>query len=302
MEQSELPLILVEDFIGYQEKLFKRAGDEIALGYYKNPDIKKFEKEVEGRKSIYSDVDIEIQNFLTQQTLDKYPSVGIISEEDSEKILPNCEYIWMIDPLDGTRGYLEGIEHFVLQGALIHVASRMPVAAIVYKPLDLDEERKEHNKRTCLYTVIKDKKRELFAHYNNDDRITTKLNVSDKQSLPKSTMLAGRYGSTQTTMERLEQLPLERIVHLGSSGNKLATIARGDAEAYVRFHDEPPLHEWDTAAGVLMVTEAGGKATDAYGNPLVYLQEDFAHRKGLVISNGKVHDELLKKLEELRTK
>ena len=86
-----------------------------------------------------------------------------------------------------------------------------------------------------------------------------------------------------------------RVVETYSAGVKLALVARGEVDLYV--NDYTRFHDWDIAAGHLLVTEAGGGVTGLHGEELQYGLPEAWQRFGLLGSNGLVHAEALKRLE-----
>ena len=84
--------------------------------------------------------------------------------------------------------------------------------------------------------------------------------------------------------------------HIGSVGVKLCVIAAGLRDLYV--NPAAKTKAWDTCAPEAILAPAGGRLSDLFGNPIDYTRE-LAHRRGLVASNGRVHDEVIRKLSPL---
>jgi 3'(2'), 5'-bisphosphate nucleotidase len=85
-----------------------------------------------------------------------------------------------------------------------------------------------------------------------------------------------------------------RVIETYSAGVKLAIVARGEADVYVNDYDG--FHDWDVCAGHVLVEEAGGRVSLFDGRPVVYGAAGAKQRNGLLASNGRVHDDVVRKI------
>lgn len=201
-----------------------------------------------------------------------YPDHFILSEEAGE-VNPdshrdNSEYKWIIDPIDGTINFANGIPLCCVSIGLEHNGALMMGA--VYNPL-MNE----------LYFAQKG-----FGASLNDKKIS----VSYKSDFQKSCLVTG-FPYTYLDSENGPLQAFERLVRkgiavrrLGSAALDLCWVAAGRFEGFY----EHKLNPWDNAAGILIVQEAGGKVTGFDGEKHKVYQPD------LVATNGIIHDELLK--------
>lgn len=214
-------------------------------------------------KSLVTDIDLLAEEKIVKLIKAKYPQDNILSEESKYEI-SNSDFKWIIDPLDGTHNYIRGIENF---GTSIAVAWKdKVVVGIIYLPMAKE-----------LYVAQKSK-----GAYGNGKRI----NVS-KRNLRQSTLIYDssiRYNK-EPMLKCFGEI-VDRVFNIrmfGSTVRSLSYIAEGKAELEIEWNDKV----WDFAAGLLLVEEAGGKATDFAG------EKWNLSTTGYIVSNGKVHKDIL---------
>jgi 3'(2'), 5'-bisphosphate nucleotidase len=178
----------------------------------------------------------------------------IISEESKEipfEERKNYSYLWMVDPLDGTKEFIKRNGEFTVNIALIH--ENRPVLGIVYAPA-----------QKALFWAAKG---EGAFYQIGDDPV--KRAVSTPFSLQHSgiRVVCSRSHLNQSTLDLLDKLDEPQLVRTGSS-LKFMLIAQGEADFYPRLG---PTMEWDTAAADIIVEESGGKITQMHDeSPLLY--------------------------------
>ncbi len=199
----------------------------------------------------------------------QYPAHNILTEESGRRDKRSA-YTWIVDSLDGSSNFANGNPFFAVSIALVKNAGLE--LGVVYAPF-LDE----------MYVAEKGKGATL-----NGKRI----HVSDTADIAKTYLLACEGGDKSN--ERLAGLmaSLHPIVKdmrkLGSAALEGCYVGCGRAEAYVTFS----IDSWDIAAAALIVREAGGRVTDFSGRKWPIRRSD------AVMSNGKVHEEILKYLKK----
>lgn len=236
-----------------------KKGGEVLERYF---EMVGLERELKDDKTFASKADSESEEAILNVIRGKYPDHGFIGEEGSD-INANAEYLWVIDPLDGTKNFLNGIPIFAVSVALV-IRGEVFVA-VVYNPVT-----------RSLYAAEKGK----GATYNGK-----KVAVS-KQNAEMGVVTFGPGQKDKETLnkffERSEQF-FKSKRYLGCTALELGYVARGGTEGFVCIG----LKKWDYAAGVLLVTEAGGKITDYAGGALDIEQNYF------LASNGIAHDAML---------
>lgn len=201
-----------------------------------------------------------------------FPHHGIVGEEGSSFVGSSPEgYRWYIDPLDGTNNYAHRIPHFAVSLGLFRGESPEPVLAVVHDPM-----------RDEVYWAQKGE-----GAYRNGQR----LRVSSSPVIGQSILASGFPYDRQTDpVDNIEQtgLFLKRcrgFRRFGAAALDLAMVAAGSLDGFWEFK----LASWDIAAGVLLVTEAGGTVTRIDGSPLGHPTE----KNHIVASNGLLHQEML---------
>ena len=198
------------------------------------------EREIKDDKTFVSKADTESEEAIVSVIKKAFPNHGILGEEGTDEN-PDAEFKWIIDALDGTRNFLNGIPIFAVSIGVLR--KNDVVAAVVYNPVT-------HS----LYAAEKGK----GMTYNGK-----KATVSDQEA-----SLGGvTFGPGQKDKEKLNKFfaASEKYFkskrYLGCTALELGYLARGGTEGFVCIG----LKKWDYVAGVLMVREAGGKITDYKG-------------------------------------
>lgn len=184
-------------------------------------------------------------------------------------------WVWIIDPLDGTKDFINRTGEYAVHIALAHQGR--PVLAIVACP--------ELNK---LYYAT----RNGGAFVELRGQSPQQLHVSTTSQPEALTIVASRSHRDQRFVQLLERFPCKRQKQMGSVGCKIAVIAEQTADVYISLSGKSAAKDWDFAAPELILTEAGGQFTYFDGTPVQYNREDVSQWGGIMASNGKCHEEL----------
>ena len=226
------------------QQLVHQAGEAI-MQVYKTAD---FGIETKKDDSPVTKADLDAHYLLADGLAKLTPHIAIVSEEDpASQIVPqthNC--YWLIDPLDGTKEFINRNGQFTVNLALIE--DNAPSFGFVSTPID-----------QTLYWGGK----QLGAWRLSNDSIE-QLQTQAHQS-PKR-VVASKSHLNQATRDFIANLGDTTLVQAGSS-LKLLRIAEGEADIYPRL---APTCEWDTAAAQAVLEGAGGKVTQVDGSPMVY--------------------------------
>lgn len=240
--------------------LAAKKASKVLLKYYgKKEAIKQ-----KPNKSLVAIADLKANDIIIKTIKSSFPSHSILSEETGFED-KKSDFKWIIDPMDGTHNFLHKIPIFGTSIGLEY--KKEPVLGVLHFPL-------------LNIIAIAEKGKGSFS---NGKRIR----VSAKKNLEHSFVLCEfAYANRKEKTEFLEKLVHKAIDirNFGSAIYNLWLIATGKCDGYVLLST----HEWDIAAGFLIVEEAGGKITDLEGNMRKLTQDKF------IVSNGKVHKELLK--------
>jgi len=198
----------------------------------------------------------------------------ILSEEsvDDKKRL-DSKKIWIIDPLDGTSDFIKKTGEFTIMISLVE--DHIPILGVIYWPT----EKK-------LYLAQKGQ-----GAFKSDNGTWSKLSVSKISELENCRAVGSRYHISEIEQNLIKRLNISQFTSKGSS-LKVADISSGNAELY--FTTTNKIKQWDTCASYCLVIEAGGKMTDMLGNDLKYNTERLNHENGLLVSNGLIHNHIIK--------
>ncbi|MFA5995692.1 MAG: inositol monophosphatase family protein [Patescibacteria group bacterium] len=221
------------------------------------------------KRELVTKYDLSVNKFLVSKLLDTFPDHSILSEEQGlENNQVKSGYQWVVDPLDGTTNFIMRHTFFTTTIALLKDGE--PILGIIYAPYTRE-----------LFVAEKGrgaKRNEVTMHVSNEDKLKTSFLCfaysHERRSLQRATAAYQHFEFETRSMR-----------HFGSSSLELAFVAAGRVDGMLIT---PPVRIWDVAAGVLMVREAGGKVSDFNG------QDANIAKNGLVVSNGKVHSQILR--------
>ena len=232
------------------------------------------ETEYKGDVDIVTVADRTVEKLIRTRLAEAFPDHGVYGEEGTRDRMEGA-FRWYVDPLDGTTNFAHGFPQFCVSlGLEQRPADLQPgqdgtlVAGVIYDPM-----------RDELYTA----ERGHGAWLNGKP-----MHVSRTPDLAESLVATGfpsrkRHASPNIHFYHEFTLRSHGVRRAGSAALDLAYVAAGRLEAFWEFN----LNPWDTAAGILLVEEAGGRVTDFAG-------EQFQLNSNEVLaSNGRIHDELV---------
>ena len=219
--------------------------------------------EKKGDRNFVTNLDKEAEKIIIDRIRNKFANHGIIAEESGKKDIDK-EYLWIIDPLDGTHNFIREIDIFGVSIGVLH--RKEFVAGIIYIP------RTEE-----LYTAEKGS-----GAYKNGKKI--RVSCRDKLNDCSISFDSSIRYASGVMLKVLGELAEEvfNVRMLGSSARQLSYLADGRLDAVIEFHDMP----WDFAGGVCIVEEAGGRLGSLKDGPLSYKDV------GYIASNGLVHEKI----------
>ncbi|MBI2596553.1 inositol monophosphatase [Candidatus Daviesbacteria bacterium] len=242
------------------EIIFKYFGKEHKLNY-KNNDKSDFTTQA----------DLQAEEKIVQILTQNFPESNIIAEE-SGRIQGNCDYTWVIDPLDGTFSFSIGMPYFAVSIGLLK--GDKPILGVIYHVLSKD-----------LY----------WAEVGSGAFVNKKIIiVSKRASLDRAGVILD-YGHLEkrALKTNLYILPLiNKVGHvysIGSAAMSMVLVGKGIQDALIN-----QAWIWDFAAGAVIIEEAGGKVTDFEGKEIDWTKD----RLNIIASNGVVHEQIIKALED----
>lgn len=268
----------MSDFLAVAEQA-ARAGGDVLLGW-----LGRIKAQEKGPRDLLTEADLASQAVVKEHLLRHFPEHGFLGEEDERPTSepgdkgPNqrskLDYCWVVDPLDGTTNYVHGLPGFAVSIGLLHKG--LPVAGVVYDPL-LKEcfsaakgEGAFLNERPLKVSCCKRLQDAMLA-------------VSFSPNVPRGSIEVARF------IEGLHAC--QAVRRLGSAALNLCYVAAGRLDGYWATS----VKIWDVAAGVLILSEAGGSASDISGAPL-----DLGDPKLVVSASPELQTELVAMLSRIR--
>ncbi|HEY0712940.1 MAG TPA: 3'(2'),5'-bisphosphate nucleotidase CysQ [Polyangia bacterium] len=210
-----------------------------------------------------------------------FPTDAILSEEapDDGRRLSHSR-VWMVDPIDGTRDFINGDDGFcVMIGLCIDGRPRLGVLAM---PANGD-----------LYEAVVG----VGGWKVSADGTRTPLKTSTLTGPPGIRLVASKSHRTKDVDGFRKAMQITDEVNVGSIGVKVAMVASDQRDLYVYPGSRTKI--WDSCAPEAVILAAGGRITDVRGNALSYTEPGLVNRGGLVASNGPLHDRVLETLATL---
>ncbi len=212
-----------------------------------------------------------------------FPNDGILSEEEfDDKKRLDKQRVWIIDPLDGTQGFINRNGDFAVQIGLAENGEA--ILGVVYLPTE-----------NVLYFASKDE----GAWMTENKKTPERLKVSDETDFARMNLAVSRNHRSPRMSLVAESLGLKKEVRRGSVGLKIGLIAQKFCDLYI--HLSPRTKHWDTCAPEIILLEAGGRMTDLFGKKIIYNTPDVHNYNGVLASNGIAHDLATAKLKPLLT-
>lgn len=215
-----------------------------------------------------TEIDHASEQAIIETLLTAYPGHGILAEESgSEHGAKDSDYVWIIDPLDGTTNFIHGFPYYCVSIALEHKG--VVTQAVVYDP-----------NRNDLFTATRGR-----GAYLNDRRIR----VGRRDRLADALVGTGFPFREKDGLDAYARLFTEMtqactgLRRPGAAALDLANVAAGRLDAFF----EQGINVWDMAAGSLLITEAGGLVGNYTGDA------DFLHRHEIVAANPKIYAQMI---------
>ncbi|MFP4314175.1 MAG: 3'(2'),5'-bisphosphate nucleotidase CysQ [Alphaproteobacteria bacterium] len=228
----------------------------LTLDYFENDLAMQADMKTDGSPVTLADKKAEA--YITEKLKDLVPGILLVGEETYHKndlsSLPEAEYFWLVDPLDGTKEFVSGSGEYTVNIALIHRGN--PVIGVVYAPVK--------GELYCGYHEEDGEGDAIF--WREDDNKEKPISVRRPPEKGLIVIASKNHGDQQQLEEFLQGFKVQKTMKKGSS-LKICMIAAGKADLYPRHG---PTCEWDTAAAHGVLLAAGGQVTDFEGKPLKY--------------------------------
>lgn len=248
--------------------------------------MKHFNKitHVDYKKDEYDPVteaDRESDKFIRESLTAIFPDDKILSEENEYTPENYHGRVWMVDPLDETKGFLKGKNSFAINIGLLE--NGKPIFGCVLLPARGDYLYAEKGK----------------GAFGKIDGKLQKLSVTSETNINNARIIIREPTSEVRPIEAyMEKLSVAGKVFGGSAADKVSLMVTGQAESHVMTNTKAS--KWDTCAPEIILEEAGGIMTDMDGKPLDYFQKELTWNRLFVMSNNKIiHTAVLESLKGL---
>ena len=222
--------------------------------------------------SLVSKADIEINDLLNKLLKDKNPEFGWLSEEnEDDKSRLDKKITFVVDPLDGTKAFLEGKREFSISVAI--VKNGLPISGIVFSPSTGEMFEAEKNKGSW-----KNNKKVIISNYNR---------------LEKCKMIAFKPMFSHPAWR--EPWPKMDIENRNSIAYRMALVASGQYDAMMALNSK---NDWDIAAGDLLISESGGIVTLHTNKKIIYNTEN-TKKPSVIGTNKAIHEKIIKRVKML---
>ncbi len=243
------------------ESAARKAGELVLARFHTDVEVS-----LKGRANVVTDADLASERLILDYITDEYPDFGVLSEE-SHPSAGSSPYTWVVDPIDGTRNFAEGIPHFCIVVAVAR--GDQVVAGVTYDP-------------------VRD---ELFAAQQGAGALINgqAIRVSDRQNIEDAILgfdLGYEFDQAKRMMEMVSGIwpGISGYRLMGSSALSIAYTAAGRIDLYAHHS----LSAWDIASGVLLAREAGARVLDRST-----LEDATLFSPGLIIGNPTLVEQFL---------
>ena len=254
-------------------------GEEPPYGFPKSLTVE------EGGDGPVSAADMAVNELLISGLKDNlaFKEWDILSEETSkEKTFQQDNYkkdwCWILDPLDGTKDFLQGSENYAVHIALAY--KKKPKIGIVLIP----------EKNELWFGIVG-----IGAWFENRDGSKNHFSFSDRLDISKLILVSSKNHQQSKLNNLLSTLCFGEIKKIGSVGCKVASILRGEADVYISLSGKTSPKDWDMAAPHALIEAAGGIFSHADGKNLIYQETNYSQSGCLIASHGKSHQKICQK-------
>jgi 3'(2'), 5'-bisphosphate nucleotidase len=262
------------------QKLTREAG-EVVLEYYAKEIIVEEKLGVDNFYEPVTEADRAASRLIVDGLSKAFPEDAVLSEEerDDPKYRLSRKRAWIIDPIDGTAGFVQKDGDFAVQIGL--AMGGEPIVGIVFLP---------------FYDVMYFASKGGGSFVVKNDQ-TSLLKVSDEGDFRKMKLAITRHHWSNKMNRVIKDFGFRENCRRGSVGLKIGLIAEGSCDIYIHISSRTKL--WDTCAPQIILEEAGGRVTDIFGSRMRYDVADLQNHNGIIASNGISHDEAVKKMKPL---
>ena len=230
--------------------------------------------------------DIKVNEIIIERINEKYKGInwGVLSEEnvkiESDNSVLDHDWVWVLDPLDGTKDFIQGTGNYAMHLAL------------------------NYKNKSCIGVVLIPEKNELWLTNGKETWCEEKdgskkgLNIvkrHQKKSLKEMILVTSKNHRNEILRKLIQKVYFKKVIVMGSIGCKLASILRGESDIYISLSlpGQSSPKDWDFAAPEAVLRNYGGTITNLDNEDLIYGSENYEQGGIIVASNNKQHHKFL---------
>src|SRR5262245_7769209 len=234
----------------------------------------------DARSDISTEADRASQELILRHIRIEFPDDALCAEEATETLRAakrSGSRLWIVDPIDGTRGF--AVKNGEFSVMIAFVSDGEMEAGVVLEP--------------ATWKVTYAARGAGCWRYVGPGSKPSRCHVGTAATLETATLTQSRSRMARESPV-VKKLAPARVIETFSAGVKLAQVAAGDADIYANIY--PEFNDWDICAGHILVAEASGRVTTLDGSRLRYGSEGNKQRGGLLATNGLLHDAAIARL------
>ncbi len=253
-----------------------------AMGVIMHVYARDFEVHYKDAREPVTEADRLANELICGRLAAAFPSDGIVAEESAPSDPAQLasalarERVWLVDPLDGTKEFVGRYDEFSVMIGLCVAGT--PVVGVVAMPVQ---------------DVVAIGAQDTGAWSIDASGARRALRVSSKRSVGESSMLMSRSHRSERLLAVATALAPAQQVLSGSVGIKCVRIASGTDELYVNLPSRRGARLWDACGPEAIVRAAGGRVSTVFGEPIAYQGPEVGLVRGMVATNGAIHDEVV---------
>jgi 3'(2'), 5'-bisphosphate nucleotidase len=262
--------------------LAKTAGKAI-LEFYESDYLVEQKTTLDNHTEPVTIADKTASRIIVEGLAENFPGDGILSEEetDTDERLDK-KRVWLIDPMDGTKGFVQKNGDFAVQIGLAEDGEM--ILGVVFLPFF-----------NQLFYAAKNE----GAFLVENDETPKRLEVSGKTDFSQMNLAVSRDHRGPKMSRIADYFGIPNETGRGSVGLKIGLISTQICDLYI--HLSPRTKHWDSAAPEIIIKEAGGNLTDIFGEKIIYNTSDVHNYNGLLATNGVSHRQAVEHLRPLLT-
>ena len=279
---------LIEDL-----RIFSWEAADVLLYYSKIVKDSKYKSNIlenENTEDPVTIADLKVNELIIQRINDKYKDIDweIMSEENekikSENFDPRADWLWVLDPLDGTKDFIQGTSNYAMHLALNY--KNKPYIGIVLIP------EKDQLWISNVENVWCEKR----------DGSLIELNPPLNKNLKEMVLVTSKNHRNETLKNLIQKINFKEVIIMGSIGCKITSIVRGESDIYIclSLPGKSSPKDWDFAAPAAILKSAGGAITNLDNQELTYGKSNYEQEGIIVASNNNLmHQSICLEIKEI---